>query len=81
MAKPIKKMMDNLRKEIDKLPKRYEPILFLDLEEYEHVKDQLDSKESERGLKRITFSDSHTKLIHTSTVILIDDIEDLDDAS
>ena len=49
-------------------------VLFLNAEQYEDMKPQLDKPFSSNGLKRLIFSDGETIAISEQTVVLIDDL-------
>ena len=49
-------------------------VLFLNAEQYEDMKLQLDKPFSSNGLKRLIFSDGETIAISEQTVVLIDDL-------
>jgi len=49
-------------------------VLFLNAEQYEDMKPQLDKPFNSNGLKRLIFSDGETIAISEQTVVLIDDL-------
>lgn len=49
-------------------------VLFLNAEQYEDMKPQLDKPFSSNGLKRLIFSDGETIAISEQTVVLVDDL-------
>lgn len=49
-------------------------VLFLNAEQYEDMKPQLDKPFSSNNLKRLIFSDGEAVVIDAGTVVLIDDL-------
>lgn len=74
MARTVQKAMSELRKQIEKMPNKYLPVLIIDAEEAEYIKEQLEKEHDKQGLRKIRFSNGDIKMVHVSTVIIVDDI-------
>ncbi|MFJ7953972.1 hypothetical protein ACIQZG_20945 [Lysinibacillus sp. NPDC096418] len=53
----------------------YKPVLILDLEQYQEIQTQIDDlKYDARGCAEIILTDGSKRLVHRTTVYIIDDI-------
>lgn len=73
----LRQKVSDLRKQV-KTKDTHLPVLLLDKEMYEHIKDQLDQQPDSEGGKKIKFPSGETVSINQKTVIFVDDIQTLE---